>query len=324
LIASQHSFGLDRVRAFAILMVVAGHYSLEFFRPRESLTVLMMGLATGGVILFFLLSGYLIQKSSESSSAITFLVRRLCKIYPAYWVSILVIISLMIYSGSPVDPKSIVGNLLMMQDILNVGYLNNVFWSLLIEIKYYFLVSVVRVLRLKKVFYLAPYLFFIINCSLYFTIDKISTLLLWLPVFFIGMEIYNCHVKLWDKKSGARLSGIIFLTVINLIVFYDYGASIAVFFLIVGIALILTANLFNAISQYLKFIATISYSWYLYHTSVGYPLGHWLLTHNLGVVYVVGLVVLISILLAFFSYRYIETFGIKIGDTLNIYLNRVF
>ena len=62
---NQHLAGLDAIRAIAILMVMTGHYYLEFLHPKELMAVAMMGLSTGGVIFFFLLSGYLISKSSE-------------------------------------------------------------------------------------------------------------------------------------------------------------------------------------------------------------------------------------------------------------------
>jgi len=84
---------LDTLRGIALLMVICAH-----FLPGK----LIFGLAAnvvstmgrGGVILFFLLSGYLIFRNLQNQKPLVFLSRRLFKIFPAYCGNVLVIVLL--------------------------------------------------------------------------------------------------------------------------------------------------------------------------------------------------------------------------------------
>jgi peptidoglycan/LPS O-acetylase OafA/YrhL len=320
---NQHLAGLDAIRAIAILMVMTGHYYLEFLHPKELMAVVMMGLSTGGVIFFFLLSGYLISKSSEVTRPTAFLVRRLCKIYPAYWVSIAVIICLIMPSAAHPDVKRIVGNVLLMQDILKVDYFNNVFWSLLVEVKYYLLITLISALNLKRILCFLPYVLVLTNFILFQITGKTSALLLWMPLFFVGMEIYTSYTNSWGAKHVSRLLGVTIIATASLGFFYKYGANLAMFFLILGVMSLIIAHFYKTIPATLKFLATISYSLYLYHTAVGYPFGQWLVSNHFNTIFVIGITVSVSVLLAFISYRYIEIPGIRFGNMLNDYLYKV-
>src|SRR5262245_13030538 len=79
----EHRFlALDTLRGVAILMVLCGH----FFPGRlvfGELAHHVNSLARGGVLLFFLLSGYLIFRNVERQDTAIFLSRRLFKIFPA-------------------------------------------------------------------------------------------------------------------------------------------------------------------------------------------------------------------------------------------------
>ena len=304
-------------------MVMVGHYCLEFLHPKELMAVAMMGMSTGGVIFFFLLSGYLISKSSEGTTPIAFLVRRLCKIYPAYWVSIAVIIYLIASPTAHLDVKSIVGNIFLMQDVLKVDYFNNVFWSLLVEVKYYLLITLISALNLKRILCFLPYVLVLTNFILFKMTGRTSTLLLWMPLFFVGMEIYNSYTNSWSMRHVSRLLGATIIATASLGFFYKYGANLAMFFLVLGVMSLIIAHFYKTIPATLKFIATISYSLYLYHTAVGYPLGQWLVSNHFNNIFVIGITVSVSALLAFISYRYIEIPGIRFGNILNDYLYKV-
>lgn len=73
---------LDVLRGIAISMVIFGH----FIPARIALGVASYHVSSfgrGGVLLFFLLSGYLVFRNIEKQDAVTFISRRLFKIFPA-------------------------------------------------------------------------------------------------------------------------------------------------------------------------------------------------------------------------------------------------
>jgi len=91
----QRSATLDGIRGVAIALVV-GFHALGTFAPPK-LHPLLWPLAGGtlGVDLFFVLSGYLLVTSWESSRSVTgFWRRRARRLLPAYWVSLLVLVPL--------------------------------------------------------------------------------------------------------------------------------------------------------------------------------------------------------------------------------------
>jgi peptidoglycan/LPS O-acetylase OafA/YrhL len=91
----QRSATLDGIRGVAIALVVGFHAMGTFTPPR--LHPLLWPLAGGtlGVDLFFVLSGYLLVTSWESKRSLrTFWRRRLTRIFPAYWLSLAILIPL--------------------------------------------------------------------------------------------------------------------------------------------------------------------------------------------------------------------------------------
>ena len=81
----SHRDNLDPLRGLAAAAVVAHHY-----RAYTGLSLPWISEVGGllGVQMFFVLSGYLITASAARHDWRTYLVRRACRIYPAYWVAL--------------------------------------------------------------------------------------------------------------------------------------------------------------------------------------------------------------------------------------------
>ncbi len=87
---SGRCFGLDVVRAFAILSVLWGH--TWYYRAREWCL-----LGGDGVAVFFVLSGFLVggmvvKHVQAGGGVVQFLIRRWLRTLPAYWVVLLVLV----------------------------------------------------------------------------------------------------------------------------------------------------------------------------------------------------------------------------------------
>src|SRR5690242_21934303 len=91
---------LDALRAVAALLVVYAHLSHYLLRGARDVSAEWLHAGTAGVMLFFLVSGYIIPASLERHGSLRrFWVSRLARLYPLYLVvGVLVVLVL------PLDP----------------------------------------------------------------------------------------------------------------------------------------------------------------------------------------------------------------------------
>ncbi|MDX2148834.1 MAG: acyltransferase [Planctomycetota bacterium] len=145
---------LESLRGFAAMYVVAGHIcNLYFGNPPWTLP---FRFAAEAVILFFLLSGFVIRYSTrDDTGSGEYLFKRFRRIYPLFFLSLPISYFLSSYADGEfhkVDVAQLVGNVLMLQDF---GYArpgvwvdqfyNDAFWSLSYEWWFYlFFLAVIR------------------------------------------------------------------------------------------------------------------------------------------------------------------------------------
>src|ERR1700680_5027143 len=134
--AAQRIPSLDSLRGIAILMVLGGHLVPP---PIQQLSVgpALVAIARGGVILFFLLSGYLIFRNIQRQPIPVFMLRRLLKILPSYWLNLACILALDwgFPGGEHFAGITYLTNFLMISDIAHDA-VSGVYWTLLIEVKF--------------------------------------------------------------------------------------------------------------------------------------------------------------------------------------------
>ena len=139
---------IDALRGIAAMAVVLHHFGGPVIEN--------LGFDFGryGVLLFFVISGYVIPYSltARHSHPLTFFgLSRFFRLYPAYWLSIL----LMLWIGSkPIDGLQMAANLTMVQRFLGIEDIQGVYWTLAVELAFYFgclFLFLARVLdRLKR------------------------------------------------------------------------------------------------------------------------------------------------------------------------------
>ncbi|HWS36657.1 MAG TPA: acyltransferase [Actinoplanes sp.] len=145
---------LDGLRLIAALAVAVYHLSVswridghsppQYFLPDFSHLAIYGFL---GVELFFLISGFVICMSSWRRGLGEFFVSRVGRLYPAYWVCILItafVVGLFpVVGGVPVtgipDPAEIAVNMTMLQEPLGVASVDTVYWTLFVELRFYLL-----------------------------------------------------------------------------------------------------------------------------------------------------------------------------------------
>jgi peptidoglycan/LPS O-acetylase OafA/YrhL len=141
---------LDGLRFLAAVAVVGYHYTtMDRVWQRPAAQVFPgQAFAYGwlGVYLFFLISGFVICMSSWGRGPGTFLASRAVRLYPVYWLSVVVVAvvtSVWPWTPRPVTWGSTLVNLTMFQDAVGVPPVAEVYWTLWAELRFYLLFSLV-------------------------------------------------------------------------------------------------------------------------------------------------------------------------------------
>ncbi|MFB7944665.1 acyltransferase family protein [Kitasatospora phosalacinea] len=146
---------LDGLRLLAAIGVLCWHWlGVERFQgvwhgsPSKLMPLghLIGAYSWTGVQLFFLISGFVICMSCWGRSIGDFVTSRIVRLYPAYWVAVLVTSAVLmvvptIWGDDPhhPTPTRILTNLTMFNMPLGVGNIDPVYWSLWAEMRFYVL-----------------------------------------------------------------------------------------------------------------------------------------------------------------------------------------
>lgn len=235
---------LDVVRGLAALWVFAFHYP-RWDELNDSLPFVWQLMKHGdlGVPLFFVVSGYCMMASARSAvrheeSTPSYLRRRLVRIYPPFWCSVLVMLALPwamaavsaaksgAYERPPLDYAQLdlvdwASHLSMLQ-VFATGYdrivdkfsaLNSVYWTLAIEVQFYLVITagLLRSQWLLGVVALtsAAGVLCAFSPELYLT----GLFLPYWPMFAMGIGLFLAFERGWTPPTG-RASVLIGLAVV--------------------------------------------------------------------------------------------------------------
>ncbi|MFF1701473.1 acyltransferase family protein [Streptomyces sp. NPDC058252] len=148
---------LDGLRFLAALSVVLFHFVgqtpqamiVVWGRPYQTTFPALHGyFAFGrlGVDLFFLISGFVICMSAWGRTPRDFFISRVTRLYPMYWVAIVVSACVIYLADSPFghpNPRVLFANFTMLQTPLGVANLDPVYWTLWPELCFYLTFAVV-------------------------------------------------------------------------------------------------------------------------------------------------------------------------------------
>ncbi|RKS71660.1 peptidoglycan/LPS O-acetylase OafA/YrhL [Actinomadura pelletieri DSM 43383] len=238
-----------------------------------------------GVDLFFVISGFVILMSAWGRGPGEFGVSRLVRLMPAYWVSVLLgaVVYGVFRQGHGV-PGLVLPNLTMLQGGLGLRNVDAVYWTLWVELHFYFLVAV---LAAVGVGYRSCLVFMAVWMFGGLFADEADHRLLqvllvptWSPYFIAGMAFYLIHrfgptLLLWGYVAAAYLMAL------------RWGAwraeyafrgadEVVVSAVITGIfavmALVATGRLHRLRWRGLTVLGALTYPLYLVHSQLALPL----------------------------------------------------
>jgi peptidoglycan/LPS O-acetylase OafA/YrhL len=299
-VAKKRFYELDLLRFVAAASVVFFHYTVRAdvaeHLPRlpEYAFAPVTKYGFLGVNLFFIISGFVILMSAASGSIRLFAVSRVVRLYPAFWVACTAtfVASLFLpWNGKGVTFAEYLLNLTMVSGFAGVKPVDGVYWSLIVEIRFYALVFLVLLAgqmgRVKAL--LGLWLVLHVLSTLH-PIKIVSTLLIpdAAPYFIAGSAMYLVSQQGLSPYLGALIAlsyaCCVWGFARNLT---DLDAALHRDFSIVTIALVLasfyaagllistgrTAGLVGAgRGKRLVLLGSLTYPLYLLHQRIGYGL----------------------------------------------------
>jgi len=290
-------YEIDLLRFLAALAVVLYHYTFRGFAeggysPVEyPILGEIFKYGFYGVQLFFIISGFVILMTASKRDAPNFVISRITRLYPAFWVCVTLTAGFILWKGGEIFQIGLVQyllNLTMISGFAGVEMVDGVYWTLLVEIKFYALIFVLLVFgQIKRIEWFLAFWLILTAVSMVVTLPKIVTFLFltgWSPFFIAGALFYLVKQNGMNLVRGAMLVGSLLLSlwqnlneIKHLAVVYksDFSPYISSAVILVCFAVFLLVSLGRAkglSSQKLIKLGVLTYPLYLIHQNIGFML----------------------------------------------------
>jgi len=133
-----HLYAIDLLRFLAAMGVVLCHWC--FAPPHTIMQVSGAKYGIFGVQMFFLISGFVILLSAQGQDLRSFVVARATRLYPAFWICC-TISALVAFTDPLLGWPEYFYNMTMLPDQAYVKLINQAYWTLFIEAKFYLLIA---------------------------------------------------------------------------------------------------------------------------------------------------------------------------------------
>ncbi len=277
---------LDGLRGLAAISVMFFHFTLRFRELFGAPEGLWFDFPRGdyGVYLFFMLSGYVIFMTLDrTQTAGDFIVARFARLYPMYWVAMLITFIVVRIAGLPgqeVGVRDLLVNLTMVQSLFDVPHVDGAYWSLQAEILFYAAMLALwqlgQLRNAQRTLFLWLASAVVVEFASWWLPERlagrlgpIQTLgsLRYINLFAIGMAIY--------RQQGQRPFDPGWLLLVIACWFWQAiidspsgGILVAAFSIVMYVAT--TGHIHWLAARPLAYLGLISYPLYLLHQNVGY------------------------------------------------------
>lgn len=268
---------IDFLRACAVIFVMLAHYTAH---PTMSPAYLGLSgplpirvpLGGVGLSLFFMISGYCIcMTAGNTGNAGHFWLRRFSRLQPAYMAAVLltfIAVSAFGLPGRERDFPTAIANLFWLEAFPGIESIDGVYWTLIVEIKYYFLFGLLFFLLPRKT--LIPSLLvigFMGVAAKTFGHQSLS----WNVLLYPHLPFFIAGVIAFDQKSASRIELAAFLS-LYIIASWHYTPTLAIFlaYLLMLPAFFILLNSGRLyVPKLLRYIGLVSFPLYLVHQNIG-------------------------------------------------------
>jgi peptidoglycan/LPS O-acetylase OafA/YrhL len=320
---------LDILRFLAALAVVFFHYTFLNATEYEAITTYpilgeIFKYGYLGVELFFIISGFVILLTASKKDWRGFIVSRVSRLYPAFWIAVTLTTLGIVFFTSDVMHISFsqyLWNLTMMGNFLDIENIDPVYWTLQVELKFYF--WILLILLFKQIKHIEIFIFIWLVVALleiyhlghefthfalmpewapYFSAGALFYLIQTQGITFkrVGLLIFSYFLSMYFAIEGAEARSQLYEIEFSFIIVL----SLITLFYIIFILIILgkTAHIYH---PYFALLGATTYPLYLIHQKLGQII--YLSIGNMMNKYLLlTLVVILMIICAYLLHRYLE------------------
>lgn len=290
----SYYFELDLLRFIAALAVVFYHYTFVntlSFSEITNFPVLggLFKYGYMGVELFFMISGFVILMTCMNKTPTDFVISRISRLYPAFWISLLITTLTIIFfvadNSKNISLSKFLVNFSMIAEYINIENIDPVYWTLQVEIKFYFWIFVIVLMnKLANIeSYLSVWLLISILEVFQFTHDFTRLLFIpeWAPYFCSGALFFIIKTQGINVKRGLLLFLAYLLSIHYAIVeagqkasafesdFSPFVISILITVLYLLFIIVISRKTVYLKSRNIVLIGALTYPLYLIHNVVG-------------------------------------------------------
>jgi peptidoglycan/LPS O-acetylase OafA/YrhL len=100
-----------------------------------------------GVNVFFVISGFVILMTAEQRTPVEFAKSRIARLFPTFWICVLVTSAALAAHGQPPSLATVAANLTMVPPLFHKPFIDLVYWTLVVELRFYCMVLLLLVFR---------------------------------------------------------------------------------------------------------------------------------------------------------------------------------
>lgn len=284
-------------RGIAALLVIYYHLSnrvpLPYLGMKEGPSIIYYS-GKIGVLIFFIISGYLIVQSLQySKNLASFYAKRISRIWPLFILASLTIFVVLQFADPPIVPDGpkkfftesrsvtdLIGSLFFLED-LGFHWMDGVFWSILVELKFYMWIGLLAVISRRNFirhFAIAALIISSLEIAIEFAhLPALRPVQLALNGIFIAqyLPFFALGALLVSKRDPGLFLAIIALSLVQACIKTAMNPDLNAWQTTIFASVLMAFVSLDAILLRSKIFLTIgdySYSWYLFHQMIGLSL----------------------------------------------------
>lgn len=302
---------LDELRGLAALAVVLFHYLTNYDKHYGHSFSVPDFFSFGylGVPLFFMISGFVIFMTvSNSKNIVDFAISRFSRLFPVFWVAVTITYVWVIFLG-PVDRSvgfnEYVINLSMLHEYVGVPHVDRVYWTLSIELMFYFWMSVLLISKNLKWVCLIFSILIIAGLLQQFIPEVVRQvfILKYIAFFSAGVAFFKV------ANDGVKVQYVLLILLSLLYVYMYYSLFESIIITVIYGYFSLRMFVSWAPNRVFLYMGSISYSLYLVHQNIGYSIIQTGYQNGLDPLLSISVALLFSVLLAGILRRFVEVPG---------------
>ena len=214
-------YEIDILRFLSALAVVIFHYTytgyMEGFAPVADFPQLreLTKYAYVGINFFFIISGFVIFMSIADNNSNRFIASRFSRLFPAYWLAVILTSLVTLFIGGEtfsITVQQFLANMTMLNPLLGHSPIDSAYWTLFIELQFYFVVFLILKLNLSR-YFLHLIAFTIVGSTLLLFTEWATKVDMWHGIFphWSGYFAVGCLFYLIKRDGLNSYNGLLLI-----------------------------------------------------------------------------------------------------------------